>query len=117
MVAPWLGKPICHGNGQHTVIGKLTAFLEYLNWLESCASEFISGTYHITVNGSVYCIILFLHFPLGISLLNTFTFKMICFKEYVLEIGTEVIKEQTLVASVSHDKSLGSRRIDRYHKI
>ena len=54
---------------------------------------------------------------LGILLLNTFTLKMTCFKKYVLEIRTEVIKEQTMVASGFHDKSLSSCRIDRYHKI
>ena len=42
---------------------------------------------------------------------------MTCFKKYVLEIRTEVIKEQTLVASVFHDKSLGSCRIDSYYII
>ena len=62
MVAPWLGKPICHGNGQHTVIGKLAALLEYLNRFESSALEFISGTYHITGNGTVDCIIPFFIF-------------------------------------------------------
>ena len=38
-------------------------------------------------------------------------------KKYVREIGTEVIKEQTLVASVFDDKSLGSCRIDSYYII